>query len=163
MADPDFNPQSPIDRHLWMSRHGGGLQEEGHLLDDDFSRLQAEGIVLPEGLAWQLDFSDNQLLLAAQGRLELPCSRCLQPVTVPIGFARRYQVFDRSDQADGSLDVSDDDLETVSTEDRVSPVHLIEDELLLLAAERPTHGDCAIELPQQPRPDNPFAILAKLK
>jgi hypothetical protein len=34
---------------------------------------------------------------------------------------------------------------------------------MLLAADRPMHQDCQMTLPDQPRPDNPFAILAKLK
>ncbi len=159
----EFDPQAPIDRHLWSSRFPGGLQEEGHLLAEDFSRLGSEGIDLPDGLAWQMQYQKDQLVVSAQARVSLPCVRCLQPVDLALATVRRYRLFDQASQADESLDMSDEDTQTLATEDRLSLAHLLEDEIMLLAADRPMHQDCQIALPDQPRPDNPFAILAKLK
>jgi uncharacterized metal-binding protein YceD (DUF177 family) len=159
----DFDPQMPVDRHLWSSRFPGGLQEEGHLLAEDLPRLVAEGIDLPDGLAWQMQFQKDQLVVSAQARVSLPCVRCLQPVDVALATVRRYRLFDQASQADESLDMADEDTQTLATEDRLSLAHLLEDEIMLLAADRPMHQDCQMTLPDQPRPDNPFAILAKLK
>jgi uncharacterized metal-binding protein YceD (DUF177 family) len=59
--------------------------------------------------------------------------------------------------------MADEETQTLATEDRLSLAHLLEDEIMLLAADRPMHQDCQMTLPDQPRPDNPFAILVKLK
>ncbi len=158
-----FDPHSPVDRHLWSSRFPGGLQEEGHLLTEDLDRLAAEGIELPDGLAWQMQYQKDQLVVSAQARVSLPCSRCLQPLDRALATVRRYRLFDQASQADESLEMDDEEIQTLATEDQMSLAHLLEDEVMLLAADRPMHPDCQIALPEQPRPDNPFAILAKLK
>ena len=160
--DP-FDPHKPVDRHLWSSRFPGGLQEEGHLLTEDLDRLEAEGIELPDGLAWQMQYQKDQLVVSAQARVSLPCARCLQPLDRALATVRRYRLFDQASQADESLEMDDEETQTLATEDQMSLAHLLEDEVMLLAADRPMHPDCQIALPDQPRPDNPFAILAKLK
>ena len=158
-----FDPHKPVDRHLWSSRFPGGLQEEGHLLTEDLDRLAAEGIELPDGLAWQMQYQKDQLVVSAQARVSLPCARCLQPLDQALATVRRYRLFDQASQADQSLEMDDEETQTLATEDQMSLAHLLEDEIMLLAADRPMHPDCQIALPEQPRPDNPFAILAKLK
>ena len=158
-----FDPHKPVDRHLWSSRFPGGLQEEGHLLTEDLDRLAAEGIELPDGLAWQMQYRRDQLVVSAQARVSLPCARCLQPLDQALATVRRYRLFDQASQADQSLEMDDEETQTLATEDQMSLAHLLEDEIMLLAADRPMHPDCQIALPEQPRPDNPFAILAKLK
>jgi uncharacterized metal-binding protein YceD (DUF177 family) len=164
MPDPsEFDPQAPIDRHLWSSRFPGGLQEDGHLLTEDFSRLGSEGVELPDGLAWQMHYLKDELVVSAQARVSLPCVRCLQPVNVALASVRRYRLFDQAREADQSLEMDDEETQTLATEDRLSLAHLLEDEIMLLAADRPKHPDCQMALPEQSRPDNPFAILAKLK
>jgi uncharacterized metal-binding protein YceD (DUF177 family) len=160
--DP-IDPHRPVDRHLWTSRFPGGLQEEGHLLTEDLDRLGAEGIELPDGLAWQMQYQKDQLVVSAQARVSLPCARCLQPLDRALATVRRYRLFDQASQADESLQMDDEETQTLATEDQMSLAHLLEDEVMLLAADRPMHPDCQIALPEQPRPDNPFAILAKLK
>jgi uncharacterized metal-binding protein YceD (DUF177 family) len=82
---------------------------------------------------------------------------------LPLATVRRYRLFDQASQADESLQMDDEEIQTLATEDQMSMAHLLEDEIMLLAADRPMHQDCQIVLPEQPRPDNPFAILAKLK
>ena len=158
-----FDPHKPVDRHLWSSRFPGGLQEEGHLLTEDLDRLAAEGIELPDGVAWQMQYQKDQLVVSAQARVSLPCARCLQPLDQALATVRRYRLFDQASQADQSLEMDDEETQTLATEDQMSLAHLLEDEVMLLAADRPMHPDCQIALPEQPRPDNPFAILAKLK
>ncbi len=112
------------------------------------------------------------LLLRARATVHLTCQRCLGAMECPLDVERSFRfVVDEATAA--TLDIDSD--EDVLVESRSFDLcALIEDELLLALPLVPRHeGSCpqALQAPADPvaaaielaAPDNPFAVLARLK
>jgi uncharacterized protein len=109
-----------------------------------------------------------------QARLRLPCQRCLEEVEIPVDAPIELALIRRDDDA---LDLPEHLDPWLVTEERLNPLDIVEDELLLAVPQVPRHpsGSCGAGLPEgdEPRapaadagsdaPRRPFAILASLK
>lgn len=111
-----------------------------------------------------------------QARLRLPCQRCLEEVEIPVDAPIALALIRRDEDA---LDLPEHLDPWLVTEDRLNPLDLVEDELLLAVPQIPRHpaGMCGPGLSagdriKAPASDTdagsdatrrPFAILASLK
>jgi len=129
------------------------------------------------GLAqYQLDFGRDEFGTAyvevrVQASLWLVCQRTLEPFAMPIAVNSRLGLI-RSEQEEAALPGGVEPL-LVAEDDKLSPVDVIEDELLLALPLVPVNPDGALPeevirppaeaIPAEERPDNPFAVLRELK
>ena len=129
------------------------------------------------GLAqYQLDFGRDEFGTAyvevrVQASLWLVCQRTLEPFAMPIAVDSRLGLI-RSEQEEAALPGGVEPL-LVAEDDKLSPVDVIEDELLLALPLVPVNPDGALPeevirppaeaIPAEERPDNPFAVLRELK
>lgn len=159
-------PQEPFRLHLWRARYPAGLQTGGRLAAADLLRLGQAGLGLEADMVWAAQFQDNTLDITVEATLVAVCGRCLQSMTIPLGASRRFLCFDTAAAADAALDLEEETLETLSSEDDASLVSLCEDEALLAVGETPLHEACGLPLDRQPVAGaeriQPFAGLADL-
>ena len=161
-----LDPNEPFQLHLFRARFPGGAAFEGCFGEADLPRLNASGLRLDGEMRWSVRFSDDTLVLSVSATALAPCGRCLQPVRFPLQADRRFLCFETSAEADEALDVEEDALETLSSQDGASLASLCEDEVLLAMGETPLHTDCSM-LPTAQDPGDgerlrPFAGLEKL-
>ncbi len=133
----------PISKHHWKVKCPSGF-EHRFLLDanDLTDRLRPEGVALHAPLQVNVVFNGERLRLALSTEISYPCGRCLEPIRQPLSRSMAYALFDSALEADEALDLEDEDHETLSSEDGATLISLVGDELLIAAAEAPTHPDC---------------------
>ena len=121
---------------------------------DQFEADEDFRVVAPVALAFDI-FKDKQAFRLAgrvQTTLELKCSRCLEPFTVPVDheFDLRYQPHSVAKSAEGDLEIEEDDLTTAFYEnDEIDLGHLMHEQFVLALPMKPLCSDscrglCAI-------------------
>lgn len=159
---PTLSLETALHRRLLQEQFPGGTQGRGALTAAS-ERLQSAGLRLIGPLTWVADYAADGVELSVQGSVGIRCTRCLADLAPTLEASRRFRLFDTSAEADEALSLEDSREETVSTEDALSILDLIEDELLLSMDDLMVHAGCT--LPDQPEPDprpQPFAQLAAL-
>jgi uncharacterized protein len=126
--------------------------------------------------AYELDFGRDEYGTAyvdvrVQAPLWLVCQRSLEPFVMPVTVDSRLGLI-RSERDESALPPGVEPL-LVAEDDKLSPIDIIEDELLLALPLVPVNPDSelpeevtrpAVEAsPTEERPDNPFAVLRELK
>ena len=110
------------------------------------------------------------LHLEGEAEVALECQRCLQPVRVPLTFARSF-LFVSGEATAAELDADSED-DVLALTRALDLQELVEDELLLTLPLVPRHAQCPapLALPDDPAPaaeepetPHPFAALAALK
>ena len=108
---------------------------------DQFEADEDFRVVAPVALAFDI-FKDKQAFRLAgrmQTTLELKCSRCLEPFTVPVGqeFDLRYQPH-TADAGEGEREIEEDDLTTAFYEkDQIDLGHLMHEQFVLALPMKP--------------------------
>jgi uncharacterized protein len=136
-----------------------------------------EALADDAGLAqYQLDFGRDEFGTAyvevrVQAPLWLLCQRTLEPFVMPITVDSRLGLI-RSERDEAALPGGYEPL-LVAEDDKLNPIDVIEDELLLALPLVPVNPDSALPeevahlpaeaIPAEARPDNPFAVLRELK
>lgn len=136
-----------------------------------------EALADDAGLAqYQLDFGRDEFGTAyvdvrVQAPLSLVCQRTLDPFIMPVTVESRLGLI-RSEREEASLPAGCEPL-LIAEDDKLNPIDVIEDELLLALPLVPVNPDSALpedvtRPPAEPisaeeRPDNPFAVLRELK
>lgn len=124
----------------------------------------AEGSVASE-LAFARDF-DDRITVTGHARAIVPviCQRCLEPMQLVLDAPIELTVLtDAEDADDGDTEV------TVSSDGILSPLSLVEDELVLALPFAPKHGGSegcdtpADAEPLESKRPNPFTVLKSLK
>ncbi|WP_423373283.1 YceD family protein [Dyella nitratireducens] len=125
---------------------------------------------------YQLDFGRDEFGTAyievrVQAPLWLVCQRTLDPFVMPITVDTRVGLI-RSEREEAALPAGYEPL-LVDEDDKLNPIDVIEDELLLALPLVPVNPDSAMPeeatrppteaIPAEERPDNPFAVLRELK
>ena len=116
------------------------VYEPGQLSTDPDFR-----VVAPVSLAFDI-FKDKQqfrLVGRVQTTLELPCSRCLEPYTLPVDqrFDLRYQPHAQN-TGEGEREIEEDDLTTAFYEnDEIDLGHLMREQFNLSLPMKPLCGD----------------------
>ena len=125
---------------------------------------------------YQLDFGRDEFGTAyvdvrVQAPLSLVCQRTLDPFIMPVTVESRLGLI-RSEREEASLPAGCEPL-LIAEDDKLNPIDVIEDELLLALPLVPVNPDSALpedvtRPPAEPisveeRPDNPFAVLRELK
>jgi uncharacterized protein len=129
------------------------------------------------GLAtYELDFGRDEYGTAyvdvrVQAPLWLICQRTLEPFVMPVAIDARLGLI-RSEREESALPAGVEPL-LVGEDDKLSPIDVIEDELLLVLPLVPVNPDSVLpeevtrppaeEMPVEERPVNPFAVLRELK
>jgi uncharacterized protein len=129
------------------------------------------------GLAtYALDFGRDEFGTAyvdvrVQAPLWLVCQRSLEPFIMPVTVDSRLGLI-RSEREESALPSGVEPL-LVAEDDKLNPIDVIEDELLLALPLVPVNPDSALpeevtrppveDVPAEERPDNPFAVLRELK
>ena len=107
-----------------------------------------------------------------QAPLWLVCQRSLEPFVMPVEVESRLGLI-RSEREEAALPEGVEPL-LVGEDDKLNPIDVIEDELLLALPLVPVNPDSALPeevtrppveevVPAKERPDNPFAVLRELK
>lgn len=130
-------------------------------------RLAAEALDGVEEFAIRLEGrrerdGKSYLLLAADGRAQLACQRCLEPMEWVCRVRSRLMLVPRG-QPMPEDELEDDGYDAVEVEDRQDLLALAEDEILLALPTVPRHEHC--EAPSGAggaSKESPFAGLAKL-
>ena len=161
-----IDPNELFQLHLFRARFPGGAAFEGSFGEADLPRLDASGLRLDGEMRWSARFSDDTLVLSVSATVLAPCGRCLQPVRFPLQADKHFLCYETAAEADEALDVEEDALETLSSQDGASLVSLCEDEVLLAVGETPLHPDCSMLPTVKDSGDSerirPFAGLEKL-
>jgi uncharacterized protein len=125
---------------------------------------------------YALDFGRDEYGTAyvdvhVQAPLWLVCQRTLEPFVMPVTVDSRLGLI-RSEREESALPAGVEPL-LVAEDDKVSPIDVIEDELLLALPLVPVNPDSVLPeevtrppveaAPAEKRPDNPFAVLRELK
>jgi len=102
-------------------------------------------VVAPVSLAFDIFKDKSQFRLAGrvQALLELPCSRCLEPLTAPVDlpFDLRYQPHSVN-TGDGEREIEEDDLTTAFYEnDEIDLEQLMREQFYLALPMKPLCGD----------------------
>lgn len=143
-----------------------------------FERLAATAVTLPAdaAVAWQArgewrtalgDAPQVWLHLAGQGKIELECQRCLEPVRWTLDVDRSLQ-FVAGEEAAEALD-ADSEHDVLPLTRRLDLFEVLEDELLLslplIARHESCPGGAPSAAPEEAEPEapHPFAALAALK
>ena len=176
---PTDAPNESIDTGEFARR---GAKMEGARAAHAFGRMR-EMLATDRGeLRWVLSGErrarhegghDDFLSLSLDGEVELPCTRCLQPVLVQIHERRLYRLFASEAQALRE-DAEVDDHDALVGGTGFDPMALVEDEAILALPIAPRHPDCALtpdargldqagEAAAEPERENPFAVLAKIR
>lgn len=97
--------------------HGSHTQVDRRFAVEEFSAWAEDFRVVDRvDLAIDVEKSDSRFVLAGtvKARLELPCSRCLEPFSWPVDatFRLRYLPASLNVTADGDREVAEDDFET---------------------------------------------------
>lgn len=163
-----------------------GEMREGRMTPDAFPRVFAD-LIDTKGLRWRVTGAvvTRQelptytgcpvLTLVVHGIASLPCTRCLEPVSVEVAIDHRYVGVATEGLADEAL-IDDEHYDAVVTSSNFDLAQLIEDEVLMTLEALAQHGRCdpralaalglaeagdgvALHAPK----DNPFAVLNVLK
>jgi uncharacterized protein len=129
------------------------------------------------GLAtYELDFGRDDYGTAyvdvrVQAPLWLVCQRTLEPFVMPVAVDSRLGLI-RSEREESALPAGFEPL-LIAEDDKLNPIDVIEDELLLALPLVPVNPDSELpeevtrppaeDVPAEERPDNPFAVLRELK
>lgn len=172
-----------------LARAHGTLQGEQAL--GTFTRLQQPGEPEAEAsavLQWQAQAEyrpvrggqpELWLHLTLNTTVQRTCQRCLQPVALPLAVERDF-LFAATEAQAQAWDAERDDADVLVLSPSLNLLELAEDEILLALPLVPRHDTCPQPLvaPQgepaaqgegsessseEPKRDNPFAILAQLK
>ncbi|MBE1161263.1 YceD family protein [Dyella acidiphila] len=125
--------------------------------------------------AYELDFGRDEYGTAyvdvrVQAPLWLVCQRTLEPFIMPVTVNSRLGLI-RSEREESALPGGVEPL-LVAEDDKLNPIDVIEDELLLALPLVPVNPDSVLpedvtrppaEVSVDERPDNPFAVLRELK
>jgi uncharacterized protein len=109
---------------------------------DQFEADEDFRVVGPVSLAFDV-FTDKQAFRLAgrvQTTLELKCSRCLEPFTVPVDqeFDLRYQPHSVAKAVEGDLEIEEDDLTTAFYDnDEIDLGHLMHEQFVLALPMKP--------------------------
>jgi len=145
-------------------------------------RLAAMLVSDDGALAWRLagrsdlrpDGSRQSFLrLEADGRLQMRCVRCLEPITVALEVARDYRMAATEAQAELE-DAEEDEFDVLVSSRQLRLDELIEDEAIMALPPAPRHDDCTAPAASgspadadgeagEAGPANPFASLASLR
>jgi len=104
-------------------------------------------VVAAVALAFDIDKAQQQVRLAGSVRtqLELPCSRCLEPFTLPVdaAFDLRYQPH-TANRGEGEREIEEDDLTTAFYEhDEIDLAQLMREQFYLALPMKPLcQADC---------------------
>ncbi len=127
------------------------------------ARLAALLVDAKGSVGSDLRFSDRQWIDGeASATVRVTCQRCLEPMSVALDARIRLAV-------DADEDQLPDDREAVMSDNGdLSPLALVEDELILALPIVPMHaeGECSVRLAENPAPaerESPFAVLQQLK
>lgn len=87
------------------------------------------------------------ILVTVTGTVHVACQRCLQPVKIDLEGSRKL-VFVPAAKL-GDFEDEEEDSDYLPTEDRVSPMELVVDEILLAMPLSPRHAEseCLVSLP----------------
>ncbi len=124
----------------------------------------AEGSVASE-LTFARDFDDRITVTGhARAIVSVICQRCLEPMQLVLDAPIELTVLtDGEDAKDGDMEV------TVSSDGILSPLSLVEDELVLALPFAPKHGGSEVcdtpadTGPLESKRPNPFTVLKSLK
>lgn len=85
--------------------------------------------------------------VTVSGTVRLACQRCLQPVQIHLEGSRKLVFVPAA--ALGDFEDEEEDADHLPAEDRVSPMELVVDEILLALPISPRHADdeCLVSLP----------------
>jgi len=102
-------------------------------------------VVAPVSLAFDIFKDNDQFRLAGHTRttLELPCSRCLEPLTIPVDlpFDLRYQPH-TANAGEGEREIEEDDLSTAFYEnDEIDLEQLMREQFYLALPMKPLCSD----------------------
>jgi len=163
-----FSPNMPLHRRLLGEQFPAGAQWEGSLTAGS-ERLASAGLQLAGPLHWSArligsaERGADRIELEAGGRVALSCTRCLGDLQADFSTDRCFRLFDTTAEADAELALDDGRVETLATEDGLSLLDLIDDELLLAMDELMQHEGCAVLAAPAPEArQRPFAELASL-
>ncbi len=154
-----------------------GLTEQGLTTDAQLPRLAQAVVPTEASIQWKaqgLQQIDDQrrkqdvLVLSANAKLSMTCTRCLEPIAVSLAVDRRFWVV--KDEATAQLlDADQDEIDVLAASRQFDVMELLEDELLMALPVQPTHDQCdlperktGLQMPDEGKP-NPFAVLAALK
>jgi uncharacterized protein len=138
-------------------------------------------LIHPEGgVRFELEFfRDDKHRPCVRGRvtatIELRCQRCLGPLALQVDAALLLALVKGFDEAERLPDEYDP---LIVEDDRIRPLDLVEDELILALPQVPVHApheacaegtmqqaltDAPVAEPEGEEADNPFQVLAQLK
>ncbi len=152
-----------------------GKRFVGQITAHRLSRLREELLEASTEIAYELVFGrDEQNRATVKGRVKatlyLQCQRCLETLELPVDREISLALVEGLDEARALPDRYEP---LLLEEARIRPLDLLEDELLLALPQVPRHRPEActprveqtesLAARQQAAPDNPFAVLAKLK
>lgn len=113
--------------------------------------------------------SDRFLRLHLDGKVQVECTRCLQPVEATLREERLFRLAATESQAQ-RLDAESDEFDALVDDANFDVQELIEDESILALPIAPRHAECALPVESGPAPEeeapprpNPFAVLRALK
>lgn len=131
------------------------------------SMLAAPGGTVTSELEFTRDPFDRDVIIGtAKATATMTCQRCLRPMQVGLDADIALVVLVDEAQT-GSL--TGDEEPVIASNGKVSPLELVEDELILALPVVPMHGpDTRCEVPAETTPTgtarpNPFAVLKSLK
>lgn len=151
----------------------GGLQLAGEVAVGQLARL-CEGLgEQPGTIAWGLQGACDAhgrawLAVQARGEVMLTCQRCLRPFSWQADVANRLRLVDSQAELDAAdaLEASGqgEDVDHLLATERLAPLALVEDELILAMPYAPRHAHCQGpgEPEAQERESSPFAVLRHL-
>lgn len=113
--------------------------------------------------------SDRFLRLRLDGKVQVECIRCLQPVEVTLAEERLFRLTATESQAQ-RLDAESDEFDALVDDANFEVQELVEDESILALPIAPRHAECELPVESdtaeeegaESRP-NPFAVLRALK
>jgi uncharacterized protein len=103
--------------------------------------------------------SRPSLRVRAQGSVEMPCQRCLQPLAVAMDVDSVLELAESREAAEAA----DDEIDRVVASRNMDVAALVEDELLLALPMVAVHEDCRLPADDDGDRPSPFAVLAGLR